>query len=174
MQSWKQRDYKDIVGRNISFSDENIELIKAFLASQKLFNAAKGLYFIYCALTEIVKNIRGMKTLLRKNREKIVQTIENVEPFLGLKRACRFLKIRFYAWKRKVNCALSPLNECVKQKPINISAFELKMIKIFVQNEQYKDDPLSAIYYKMMRQNKAFMGLTTFYKYAKLFDNVPK
>ncbi|MFA5640998.1 MAG: integrase core domain-containing protein [Bacteroidales bacterium] len=31
-----------------------------------------------------------------------------------------------------------------------------------------------AVYYEMMRKGKAFMSLTTFYKYAKLFDNAVK
>ena len=31
-----------------------------------------------------------------------------------------------------------------------------------------------AVYYEMMRKGKAFMSLTTFYKYAKLFDNAAK
>ena len=49
-------------------------------------------------------NIRGMKTQLRKNREIIVKTIEKVEPLMGLKRACKFLKItqhQFYVWKKE-------------------------------------------------------------------------
>ena len=46
-------------------------------------------------------------------------------------------------------------------------------MKTFVRDEQYKNYSLAAIYYEMMRQGKAFMSLTSFYKYAKLFDNTP-
>ena len=93
---------------------------------------------------------------------------------MGLKHACKLFKIsenQFYAWKRKINCIFSPLEKCLKQNPLNISASELITMKTFVRDEQYKDYPLAAIYYEMMRQEKAFMSLTAFYKYAKFFDN---
>ena len=172
---WKNSDRK-ITGSEIFFSDEKTELIKTFLSNQTLLNAAKGLYFIYCTWVSITNNIRGMKTQLRKNMEIIIRTIEDVEPLIGLKRACKWLKIslqQFYRWKRKINCSLSPLDECHKRNPLGISPSELEEVKTVVQNEQYKDYPISAIYYEMMRQGRAFMSLNTFYKYAKLFDNVP-
>ena len=177
LQSWKQRDNqnRNVIGKEYALSDENLKLIKAFLENKTLLNAAKGLFFIYCTWVSIMKNVRGMKTQLRKNMKTIVQTIEQVEPLMGLKRACRLLKTstnQFYAWKRKINCALSPVNECIRQKPLSVSVSELQAIKTFVQNEQYMDYPLSAIYYTMEREEKAFMSLSTFYKYAKLFDNI--
>ncbi|MDR2145602.1 MAG: integrase core domain-containing protein, partial [Tannerella sp.] len=39
------------------------------------------------------------------------------------------------------------------------------------QDEQYKNYPLSAVYYEMMRRGKAFMSLTAFYKYAGRFNS---
>jgi len=175
-QSWKQRDFSRSIRSEYSYYLENKELIEAFLANKTLLNAAKGLYFIYCTLVSIMDDVRGVKAKLRKSRETIIKTIENVEPLMGLKRACRFFKItvnQFYTWKRKVNCALSPLNECIKQQPLRTSASELQMIKEFVQNPEYKDYHLSSIHCEMERQGGAFVSPTTFYKYAKLFDNVP-
>jgi transposase InsO family protein len=92
---------------------------------------------------------------------------------MGLKHACKLFQIsenQFYAWKRKIHCALSPLNLCLKQGSFIISSSELKAVKTFVQELQYKNYPLVAVYYEMMRKAKAFMSLTTFYKYAKYFD----
>ena len=75
--------------------------------------------------------------------------------------------------KKRVNCVLSPLDKCHKQNPLSIAPSELKTIKSFVQDQQYKDYPLASICYIMKRQEKAFISLTSFYKYAKYFDNVP-
>jgi len=175
-QAWKERDFSKIIRSEYSYYLENKELIEAFLANKTLLNAAKGLYFIYSTLVSIMDDVRGMKAKLRQNREKIVQTIENVEPLMGLKRACRFLKItvsQFYTWKRKINCALSPINECIKQHPLRTSASELQVIKEFVQNPEYKDYSWSSIHCEMERQERAFVSLNTFYKYVKLFDNFP-
>ena len=172
--SWKNRDFNNLIGNEIPFSDEKIEIIKNFLANQTLLKAAKGLFFVYSAWSSITDNVRGIKTLLRKNRESIIKTIDCVIPLMGLKHACKLFKIsegQFYAWKREVTCLLSPLNKCFKQSTQNISPSELQTVKRFVQNEQYKEHSLSAVYYEMMRKGKVFMSLTSFYKYAKLFTN---
>jgi len=171
---WKNKDFSKVVGYDMIFTDEKMELIRAFLSNQILLKAAKGLFFVYSCWISIIANVRGMKTILRKNRETIIKTIDLATPLMGLKRACRLFKIsenQFYAWKRKVACLLSPVDKCFKQNPGNIAPSELQVIKQFIQNEEYKEFPLVAIYYEMMRNGKAFMSLTSFYKYAKLFDN---
>jgi len=61
-----------------------------------------------------------------------------------------------------------------KQNPLTVSPTELNIIKEFVKDQEYKNFPLVAVYYEMMRKGKAFMSLTTFYKYAKLFDGMVK
>ena len=174
LHSWKNRDFSKLIGSEISFSDEKIEMIKSFLSHQNLLKAAKGLYFVFSTWISITENLRGMKTILRKNKEKIVQTIDYIIPLLGLKHACKLFKIsqnQLYAWKRKVKCVLSPLEICTKQNPLTIAPSELLAIKEFVGKEDYKSFPLVAIYYEMMRQEKAFMSLTSFYRYANCFDN---
>ena len=168
--SWKHRDFNKLVGAETAFSDEKMELIKAFLTNQTLLKAAKGLFFVYSVWMSLTMNLRGIKTMLRKNKDIIVKTIEMITPLMGLKHACKLFKIsqyQFYTWKRKIVCALSPLNNCLKANVFNISPSELEVMKTFIQDEQYTDHPLVAVYYEMMRQGKAFMSLTTFYKYAK-------
>ncbi|MDD4439678.1 MAG: DDE-type integrase/transposase/recombinase [Tissierellia bacterium] len=175
--SWKTKDFSKLIGTDIVFSDEKLELIKTFLSNQALLKAAKGLYFIHSVWVKIMENVRGIKTLLRKNKELIVETIDFVIPLMDLEHACKLFKIslnQFYAWKRKIQCLLSPTDICVKQNPLTVSPTELNTIKQFIEDEQYKNFPLVAVYYEMMRKGKAFMSLTTFYKYAKLFDNAVK
>ena len=173
LQVWKNKDFSKLIGNDTLFSDERIDIIKTLLSNKTLLKAAKGLFFVYSAFITVTANLRGIKTILRKNRETVIKTIDLVVPLMGLKHACKLFRIsqnQFYAWKRKVVCALSPMNQCVKQNNFNISVSELQTIKIFVQDEQRKYYPLVAVYYEMMRQGKAFMSLTSFYKYAKLFD----
>jgi len=172
---WKCKDFSKIIGYDMMFTDEKLELIKTFLSNQTLLKAAKGLFFIFSCWISIVVNVRGMKSLLRKNMESIIKTIDLAISLMGLKHACKLFKIsqnQFYAWKRKVTCLLSPVDKCFKQSPLNIAPSELKIMKQFIQDEQYKDYSWVAIYYEMMRNGKAFMSLTSFYKYAKLFDNI--
>jgi len=170
--SWNKRDFSKVVGCNDIFSDEKIEIVKTFLSNQTLRKAAKGLFFIYSTWISITANIRGMKSLLRKNMETIVKTIERAIPLMGLKHACKLFKIsqnQFYAWKNRVYCDNSPLKQCTKQSLLNMSPSELTTLKKFVLDEQFKNYSLATIYYEMMRKEKAFMSLTTFYKYAGFF-----
>jgi len=73
---WKKKDFSKFIGSDILFSDEKIEIIRTFLSNQTLLKAAKGLFYIYSTWISITANIRGMKTLLRKNREAITKTID--------------------------------------------------------------------------------------------------
>jgi len=171
---WGKKNFSNFVGYESMFTDEKMQLVKNFLSNKTLLNAAKGLFFVFSTWTSMTSNMRGLKTLVRKNMESIVKTIDLVIPLMGLKHVCKLFKIsqnQYYAWKRRVVCGLSPLNECVKRNSLSISPSEVKVIEQFVQDEQYKDYPLVTVFYKMIRQEKAFMSLTTFYKYAKLFGN---
>ena len=53
-QAWRQRDFSKSIRSEYSYYLENKELIEAFLANKTLFNAAKGLYFIYSTLVSII------------------------------------------------------------------------------------------------------------------------
>jgi putative transposase len=175
--SWKTKDFSKLIGTDIIFSDEKLEIIKTFLSNHSFLKAAKGLFYIHSVWIKIVENVRGIKTLLRRNKERIIETIDSVVPLMGLKHACNLFQIttnQFYAWKRKIQCPLSPIDICMKQNPLTVSPTELNTIKRFIEDEQYKDFPLVCVYYEMMRKGKAFMSLTTFYKYAKLFDGMVK
>ena len=170
---WKNKDFSKLVGSDISLSDEKIELIKNYLSNRTLLRAAKGLFFVYATWITISGNVRGMKSALRKSKETVVKTIDMCLPLLGLKHACKLFGIsqhQFYTWKKKVKCALSPFQACHRQTAFNISPSEVQTIKSFVQDESFKEYPLVAVYYEMMREAKAFMSLTAFYKYAKYFD----
>ncbi|MFA6638367.1 MAG: hypothetical protein WCS39_05900, partial [Bacteroidales bacterium] len=138
-----------------------LEIIKTFLSNHSFLKAAKGLYYIHSVWIKIVENVRGIKTLLRRNKGWIIETIDFVIPLMGLKHACKLFQIttnQFYAWKRKVQCALSPIDICMKQNPLTVSPTELNIIKEFVKDQEYKNFPLVAVYYEMMRKGKAFMS----------------
>lgn len=43
---WKNKDFSKLVGSDMAFSDEKMELIKNYLSNQTLLRAAKGLFFV--------------------------------------------------------------------------------------------------------------------------------
>jgi len=69
---WKNKDFSKMVGYDVVFTNEKIELIKVLLSNRTLLKAAKGLFFVFSCWVSIMANVRGMKTILRKNRESII------------------------------------------------------------------------------------------------------
>jgi len=51
---------------------------------------------------------------------------------------------------------------------MQLTTKEILHIKQYLTNKNYINWSLSSVYYKMLRDKTAFMGLVTFYKYAKL------
>jgi len=116
--SRKTKDFSKLIGTDIVFSDEKLEIIKTFLSNHSFLKAAKGLYYIHSVWIKIVENVRGIKTLLRRNKGWIIETIDSVIPLMGLKHACTLFQIttnQFYAWKRKIQCAISPIDICINK-----------------------------------------------------------
>ena len=74
--TWKYKDYSKLVGGEILFTDEKLELIRTFLSNKTLLKAAKGLFFVYSTWISITKNVHGLKTIMRKNMETVVKTIK--------------------------------------------------------------------------------------------------
>ncbi|MDD2688105.1 MAG: hypothetical protein PHI54_06605 [Bacteroidales bacterium] len=60
-----------------------LEIIKTFLSNHSFLKAAKGLYYIHSVWIKIVENVRGIKTLLRRNKGWIIETIDFVIPLIN-------------------------------------------------------------------------------------------
>jgi hypothetical protein len=55
--SWKKRDFTKYFGNEFMYSEDKIEIIKAFVTNQTLLKAAKGLYFIYSTWLSMMSNV---------------------------------------------------------------------------------------------------------------------
>lgn len=172
LHNWKKKDFSTLIGAEYSAeSDDNIQMIKDFMAKKSLLRAAKSIYIIYRTYSDIFKLLKGRKSILRKSKKSIVRTIDYVKDTLGLPRALRAFGItyqQYYSWKRSVFCQQSPTSLCLKRFTNQLTSKEVKTIKEYLKSPQYLQWSLSSVYYQMLRQKAAFMGKTTFYKYANL------
>ncbi|MDD3688052.1 MAG: DDE-type integrase/transposase/recombinase [Bacteroidales bacterium] len=172
LHNWKKRDVQKLFGLEyVHDFDDRLALVRQILTVKELLQAAKALYRIYATYHAIFQTVKNRRKILFNSREMIIETIEKTKDVLGLNRALKAFGIsyqQFYAWKRKVNCGLSPLVLCRKLNPKQITEPELKSINDYLDAPEYQNWSLVSVYYKMLRDKSAFLSLTSFYKYAHL------
>ncbi|MBI2967021.1 MAG: DDE-type integrase/transposase/recombinase [Bacteroidetes bacterium] len=165
---WNGIDFSVMIGfdSNDPFM-ENLDFHKAFLAKTSLIKIAKCLWWLYITYSSTLEKLRGWKKKMREQKEMIMQCVQRIAPTLGYERACRMLKIsyqQFFRWKQAIACNKSLFQLCKRITPQQLAMSEQETV------EKYLSDNYSSLlhrYYKMMRDGAAYMGLQTFYRYAR-------
>lgn len=156
---------------HIVFSDENIQIIKAFLERKQLYKAAKAMYRVYVTWKQLFEKLNKKVSILRDSKELIISTVDHVQESVGLKRAVHFFGIsmqQYNSWKQESLCQKKESIVCYKRFPGQISSTEIVNIKQYLKDTKFIHWSMVSVYYKMMRDEAAYMSLSTFYKYAKL------
>lgn len=152
--------------------DENQKDFHEISKRKIIFQAARICCRILDCFSDLYSQKKGFKTLMKKNKEIVVNTIDWLIPKLkSTEQACRIFNItskKYNRWKGKVHCAASTLNLCFKTHPRQLSAKEVMVINDAVNDLQNLNKPKATIFYYLLRQAKLFCGITTFYKYANL------
>ena len=157
---------------------KEIELIKKLNQSSKI-KAVIQSYFQLCqTFHSILEKTKNIKTLLRKHKEKVVNTIEKVKHIIPIENALQVFKLSrstYENYKAIVvhRCWHSYFNCCVKQFSNQLLPQEVKTIKNYMTHKQYQNWSKACIYLKAIRDQKLKCSLATFYKYCRLlgFDN---
>lgn len=168
LSNWKKKDIAGIMGCS-HFSDSDISTLKAIAKSKKLLKAAKALYYLFRAISTLVRQAENKATLLRTNKLLILHTIEKVKPVLGLKRiigALGLSQAKLYYWLEKQKCKKSIFQLCQKRHPNQLLPGEVKMIKQYLLDEQFRNWSSLSVYYQALRDGIVFMSAGTWYKYA--------
>ncbi len=173
LSDWRKRDMADIIG----FDPDEIFMVHASMFQQvanhpMLISMNEALLKVIQFYSSILENVRGYKKLWKKSRETIVALIQEIQPEVGLEKACEFLHIssqKFHRWKRSVGCLTSRKGLCRKLHPNQLTMAEEKVIETYVKKEEHRYKHLSGIYYRMMNDGAAFMGIDTFREHAKKF-----
>jgi len=161
-------------------SDE-IQLIRKMNQSSKIKRMVSSYFQLCDTFHSIVDSVKGIKTILRKHHDVIVNTIENVKEFVSVDSALKVFnlsKSTFEHYKNRLlyRCDDSYFNWCVKKHPNQLLASEINSIKKYMTSEVYKHWSKSSIYLKAVRDGNLLCGISTFYKYCELlgFKNKPR
>ena len=136
-----------------------------------IFKSARICCRVADCFSVLLSKRKGLNSLLKKNKQIVVTTVDKLAPELTLARACKLFHItlkKFYQWKNEVHCAASVLNLCFRSHPMQLSVNDVSKIKDSVSDSLNQYKPRSSIYYLLMRSEKVFYGVSTFYKYANL------
>jgi hypothetical protein len=165
---WKNFDKGRILGLdNDLLSEDKLHIIRSFLQSKKLFAAAKALFLVYSAYQKILLSLPDHKSILRKHKELIIDTVQKIAPVIGKARTLKCFNISlktFISWS--FPCSSSPFRLCRRSHPAQLSASEIKKMTAFISEERFRFWSLKSIYYQALKEAVVFMGLSTWYRYC--------
>ena len=72
-----------------------------------------------------------------------------------------------YYWIEEKNCQLSTIDLCRSRHPNQLLKSEVKTIKEYLLNDNFRNWSVLSVYYQALRDQTVFMGIGTWYKYAR-------
>ena len=161
-------------------SDE-IELIRKMNQSSKVKRIVSSYFQLCDTFHSVISSVKGIKTVIRKHRDVIINTIENVKEFVSVDSALKVFNLSrssFEHYKNRLmyKCDDSYFNWCIKKHPNQLLSGEVLTIKNYMNHEIYKHWSKSSVYLKAVIDGSLSCGISTFYKYCSLlgFQNKPR
>ncbi|WP_299272415.1 DDE-type integrase/transposase/recombinase [uncultured Psychroserpens sp.] len=160
---------------------KEIEFIKRMNQSSKIKKINESYFKLADTFHHVVSNIKGVTSLLKNQKELIVNTINALKDIIPINNALKLFNISrstFENYKSIVihKCNASYFKWCVKRLSNQLLPKEVETIKVYMENEVYKHWSKSSIYLKALRDENLKCAMTTFYKYCRLlgFKNRPR
>lgn len=155
------------------FIKEELELIKQTGESRNAKKILEGYFKLSQTYHSITEKIKGLKNTVALNKEKIVEVIEQLKPFVSVKSALSVFNISratYQNYKTLVlnKCSASYFEWCVKRYPQQLLNQEILKIKRYFENPDYLFWSKASLYYLGLRNKDFGFCIATFYKYAKL------
>jgi hypothetical protein len=170
----------DFRNRNYSnyFGSEHRQIIQEALEYYELFSKYQKINSTLLTISKTWRTIsKNVLPLLHKNKnisENLLNETQRLFSALSKKSALKifgFTRSGFqYRIAKAISCTGSPIELCVKRIPQQLSNSETSKITELFQNPKFKCWPMSSLYYEGLRNLNLNIGLSTFYKYARLMN----
>lgn len=171
---WERETDNKYMGCEVAaFIKEELDLIKRVGESRNSKRVMEAYFKLSDTYHGIINNIKGIKHQVAKQKEKIVNVIENVKDIVSIETALKFFNISratYHNYKSLVinKCDASYFLWCVKQYPHQLLKKEIFQIKKYMEDGDYRYWSKSSVYFLALRNKDVSFCLTTFYKYATL------
>ena len=170
LDNWNKRNTGKLFGLDyVHDFQDNLDMMKDFMAKKSLLKAAKAVYFVYCAYVKLFEAVKNKSKIFRQSKDIIIDTIDRIKDVIGQNRALRAFGIsyqQFYAWKRKINCKIYPRVLCRKIYYNQLTGKEINTIKEYLKKPEYRHWNVTNIFFQILRDKAAFFSQTTFYNYV--------
>ncbi|WP_299770563.1 DDE-type integrase/transposase/recombinase [uncultured Dokdonia sp.] len=173
---WKHESPDKYIGSEFASSIENsLDDTKVFLDKRLEFGRKAFVEFgrIYLMILNLIGK-ENLLALIKGNRKSFVDSLENLSEDFPISKATilRFIGIsnhRYRSWlnERKSFCTHSLIGQCFKRRPNQISPKEIRVLKQYMNNPNYKIWCIRSVWGKAIREGAISMAESTWYKYVK-------
>jgi hypothetical protein len=170
--NWNYYNLNKVLGWNEKTDfDERLNVALQVSKNPLLFSLNKTILQLGTLVSSCWNSAKEKKRFIREQGKKIVQLAETL-PVAGkkVKLLARFgiSKQQYDYLKRTTHPCNASLQElCRRKHPQQLTQRTVQIIKKYCSDETTAHWPARSMYYKMMREGKAFFSLSTFYHYRK-------
>ncbi|MPM30265.1 hypothetical protein SDC9_76813 [bioreactor metagenome] len=170
--NWKTRGYNHLFGLDYALDiQESTDVLRTIAQNKRLLRIARALVIIAGMYRRLLLQASDRKQILLAHKNEILNTIEQLVPLTGLKRALTPFDLSpqlYHYWKRSVSCVHAPIFRCRKIFYNQLTPKEVYLIRDYLLHSDFLRWPLASVYYRMIRDRAAFMSRSTFYLYARM------
>ena len=179
---WKNELEDKYTGCEIAeFINQEIELIRRINQSSNIKRINENYFKLLDTLHEVISNIKGIKSIIKQEKELVVNTIEHVKDTIPIGKALKVFNISrttYHNYKTIVihKCEASYFKWCARRFPNQLLPKEVLTIKKYMKDEDYMFWSKSSVYLRAVHDRQLHCCLSTFYKYCRLlgFANLKK
>lgn len=171
---WKQESETKYEYSEINdIIQQEVDLIKRLNQSSKIKKINQSYFKLADTFHEVISKVKGVKSLIKEQKEIIVDTIEQVKNIIPIDKALKVFNISrstFESYKSILihKCESSYFNWCTKRLPNQLLPVEVKTIKTYMSDQIYQHWSKASVYLKALRDGNLNCGISTFYKYCRL------
>ena len=160
---------------------QEVDLIKRLNQSSRIKKINQSYFKLADTFHEVISQIKGVKLIIKEQKEVVINTIENVKDHIPIEKALKVFNISrstFENYKSILihKCESSYFKWCTRRFSSQLLPTEVTTIKNYMNDDNYKHWSKSSVYLKAIRDEKLHCSISTFYKYCRLlgFKNRPR
>lgn len=171
---WKnENDEKYLYADINELVKQEIELIKRLNQSSNIKRINECYFKLVDTFHFVISKAKGIKTLIKHQKELVVDAIESVKEAISIDKALKVFNISrttYQHYKTIVihKCETSYFKWCTKRFSNQLLPQEVLTIKSYMAHEEYRYWSKASIYLRAIRDDNLRCCISTFYKYCRL------
>ncbi len=174
--------YKNDFDVNQYFGNDLMKISQQVIDTCKQINQHKlerNLVYGFLRISSVIRrtfsNAKHFHKTLLQNKDQLVDVVQRIQHIIPVERCARIIGVgtstlRGWITSVRVRCSGSLINLCRKVHTSQLTTAETSCMKKLLTDDTMLHWPLLSVYYYALNNNLLFMSLSTWYKYAGLFN----